>query len=253
MTTALIPQPAAAVIGASSGIGEALARRLARAGYAVALVARRADRLEQIAAAIEAEHGPGRARVYVHDVTQTAEAPAVFQRLLADLGRLDVLAYNAGRQLPVALDEYDFDKDRQMLAVNTLGALAWLDLGAALFERQRAGQLVGVSSVAGDRGRVGAPAYNASKAALNAFLEALRNRLTRHGVHVLTVKPGFVDTELLKNAPRAFWVITPEQAAEDIFRALQARRQVIYTPARWGLLMLIIRHIPSFIFRRLKF
>ncbi|MBL8056555.1 MAG: SDR family NAD(P)-dependent oxidoreductase [Anaerolineales bacterium] len=253
MSTALAPQPAAAVIGASSGIGAALARRLARAGYRVALVARRADRLEQLAAGLEAEFGPGCARVYVHDVTQTAEAPAVFQRLLADLGRLDVLIYNAGQQLPVALDEYDFAKDQAMLAVNVLGALAWLNLGAALFERQGAGHLVGVSSVAGDRGRVGAPAYNTSKAALSTFLEALRNRLTRRGVHVLTVKPGFVDTELLKHAPRAFWVITPEQAAADIVRALAARQQVLYTPARWGLLMLIIRHIPSIIFRRLKF
>jgi short-subunit dehydrogenase len=253
MTSALTPLPGAVVVGASSGIGEALAHRLARDGYRLALVARRADRLEQLAAAIDAEHGPGRARAYAHDVTHTAEAPAVFQRLLADLGRLDVLVYTAGLLLPVALDEYDFEKDQRMLAVNTLGALAWLNLAAALFERQGSGHLVGVSSVAGDRGRVGAPAYNTSKAAFSTYLEALRNRLTRHGVHVLTVKPGFVATAMLRNSPRTFWVITPEQAAADVSRAIKARRQTIYTPARWGLLMLVIRHTPSFIFRRLKF
>jgi short-subunit dehydrogenase len=100
---------------------------------------------------------------------------------------------------------------------------------------------------------VGAPAYNTSKAALTTYLEALRNRLTRKGVHVLTVKPGFVATEMLKNAPRTFWVISPEQVAKDIYAAMRTRKQEIYTPARWGLLMFIIRNLPSFIFRRLKF
>jgi short-subunit dehydrogenase len=100
---------------------------------------------------------------------------------------------------------------------------------------------------------VGAPAYNTSKAALTTYLEALRNRLTRKGVHVLTVKPGFVATEMLKNAPRTFWVISPEQAAKDIYAAMRARKQEIYTPARWGWLMFVIRNLPSFIFRRLKF
>lgn len=251
--SALTPLPAAVVVGASAGIGAALARQLARDGYRVALVARRLDLISQLAADLETEFGPGRARAYAHDVTQTAEAPAVFQRVLADFGRLDVLVYNAGLQIPVAPDEFDFEKDQAMAAVNVLGALAWLNLGAALFQRQGAGHLVGLGSVAGDRGRVGAPGYNATKAALSTYLEALRNRLTRHGVHVLTVKPGFVATAMLKNAPRTFWVIPPEQAAADISRALMARRQTIYTPARWGLLMLIIRHIPSFIFRRLKF
>lgn len=251
--SALSPRPGAVILGASSGIGAALARQLARDGYQVALVARRAELIEKLAADLNTQYGPGRARAYVHDVTAPAEAPALFQRLVADLGRLEVLVYNAGQLLPVALDEYNFEKDRQMFAVNVEGALAWLNLGAAFFERQRSGHLVGVSSVAGDRGRVGSPAYNASKAALSTLLEALRNRLTRHGVHVLTVKPGFVDTDMLKTAARTFWVIKPEQAAADIGRALKARRQVIYTPARWGLLMAVIRHIPSFIFRRLKF
>ncbi len=252
-TSALSPLPGAIIIGASSGIGAALARQLARDGYRVALVARRLELIEKLAADLDAEFGPGRARAYAHDVTQPAAAPELFQRLVADLGRLEVLIYNAGQLRPVALDEYNFEKDRQMFAVNVDGALAWLNLGAALFERQRSGHLVGISSVAGDRGRVGSPAYNASKAALSTFLEALRNRLTRHGVHVLTVKPGFVATDMLKNAARTFWVITPAQAAADISQALRARRQVIYTPARWGLLMQIIRHLPSFIFRRLKF
>lgn len=246
--SALTPSPVALIIGASSGIGEALARVFTGAGYRVALVARRADLLDALVATL----GADRARAYPHDVTQFEEAPALFQKILAEMGRLDVVIYNAGTMPRVALDEFNFGKDAQMMQVNVLGAMAWLNLAAMLFERQKRGHLVGISSVAGDRGRVAAPAYNASKAALSTFLEALRNRLTRHGVHVLTVKPGFVQTEMLKGATRAFWVIAPEQAARDVLQAVQARRQVIYTPARWELVMLILRHVPSFIFRRLK-
>jgi short-subunit dehydrogenase len=253
MPSALIPTPAAIVIGASSGIGEALARKLAREGYKVALVARRAELLEKLSTEINAQSGGGQAFAYPHDVTRFAEAPALLQKILADLGRVDIVIYNSGLQAPVDLSEFDFEKDRQMLEVNLLGALAWLNPVAQMFEQMGGGHIVGVSSVAGDRGRVGAPGYNTSKAGLTTFLEALRNRLTRKGVHVLTVKPGMVATHMLRNAKKVLWVITPEQAADDIWKAIRARQQVVYTPARWGLMMLVIRHLPSFIFRRLSF
>ena len=253
MASPLTPQPVALIVGASSGIGEALARRLAAEGYRVALVARRAELLEKVAADLNTQYGPGRARAYAHDVTHTAEAPAVFQKILANFGRLDVVVYNSGVLLPTELNEYDTAKDRQMLEVNLLGAFAWLNLAAQLFERMGSGHIVGLSSVAGDRGRVRSPAYNTSKAGLTTYLESLRNRLTRRGVHVLTVKPGFVSTDMIKHSPRLFWVVTPEQVAADIAAALRARRQQIYTPARWGWLMLVVRNIPSFVFRRLNF
>jgi NAD(P)-dependent dehydrogenase (short-subunit alcohol dehydrogenase family) len=101
---------------------------------------------------------------------------------------------------------------------------------------------------------VGAPVYNTSKAGLNSYLESLRNRLTRHGVTVTTIKPGFVQTRLLANAAKAFWVIAPGgRSAGRLSRPWQQNRQTVYVPRRWGLVGLIIRHIPSFIFRRLSF
>jgi short-subunit dehydrogenase len=100
---------------------------------------------------------------------------------------------------------------------------------------------------------VGSPVYNSSKAAFSTYLEALRNRLTRHGVTVTTIKPGFVDTVLLENAPKTFWVISPEEAAERIVKAARQKKQTVYIPARWRLVSLIIHHIPSFILRRLSF
>lgn len=96
------------------------------------------------------------------------------------------------------------------------------------------------------------PAYHTSKGALSIYLESLRNRLSQFGVTVTTIKPGFVDTVMLANAPKTFWVISPAQAAKNIIESSEKGKQVVYVPGRWALVMLIIRHIPSFIFRRLS-
>ena len=251
--TPLRPRRRAIIVGASSGIGAALARRLAREGYTLALLARRADLLASLCEEINLAAGEIRALAYPHDVTDYDSAPNLLQRMLADLGGLDLFVYNTGISLPVGLKKYDFEKDRRTTEVNYLGALAWLNLVAAMFQSLKSGQIVALSSVAGERGRVGNPSYNASKAALTCYLEALRNRLSRYGVNVLTAKPGFVDTNLIVGAKGTFWVISAEQAAADICRAIRKRRQQVYTPARWRLVMLIVRNIPSFIFRRLIF
>lgn len=251
--TPLTPRKRAILVGASSGIGAALAKQLASEGWNVALLARRADLLAALCSAINQQAGEVRALAYVHDVTRTSEVPALLQKIIADLGGLDLLIYNTGALLPVARREFDFEKDRQLVAVNYLGALAWLNPAATLFQGMGAGTIVGIGSVAGDRGRVGSPAYNASKAALHTYLEALRNRLTRCGVHVLTVKPGFVRTDMLRHSPRAFLVTPPEKAAADIRRAIRRRKQQVYTPWFWGWIMFIVRNIPSVIFRRMSF
>lgn len=251
--TPLQPCQRALIVGASSGIGAALARLLAAEGYTLALVARRAERLAALRAEINTTAGEVRALIYPHDVTRVEEVPTLFRRILADLGGLDLCIYVAGLLIPVGRDEFDFEKDVTMTAVNYLGALAWLNPVAAVFQGMGQGVIVGIGSVAGDRGRVGAPAYNASKAALHTYLEALRNRLSRRGVHVLTVKPGFVRTDMLQHSSRTFWVISPEQAARAIYHAIRRRKQVVYVPARWALLMWVVRHIPSFLFRRLNF
>lgn len=236
----------AIVIGASSGIGAALVPALAAAGYQVAAVARSGDKLAAVCA------GVAGARPYVHDATDYDAVPDLFQTIVADLGGLDLIAYVAGVQPTVAPDEYDFAKDHAMMATNALGAMAWLNQAALRFHRAGAGQIVGVSSISGDRGRVAFPGYHTSKAALSTYLESLRNRLSRRGVTVTTVKFGFVDTALLDNAPKTFWVISAEAAAAAIVAAVRARRQVIYVPARWRWVSLVIQHIPSFLFRRLS-
>jgi short-subunit dehydrogenase len=249
----LEPQSRAIIVGASSGIGAALVRHLAKQGYLVAALARREAKLQELCEQVNMTTTNGRVLPYTPNVTDFDTSPGLFQTIVRDLGGLDLIVYVAGVQPLVAVDEYNFEKDQQMINVNVLGAIAWLNQAALRFERAGAGQIAGLGSIAGDRGRVGSPVYTTSKAALATYLEALRNRLTRHGVTVTTVKLGFVDTVLLENAPRTFWVISPQEAAERIYETIQDKKQTLYIPARWGLVGLIIRNIPSPIFRRLSF
>jgi decaprenylphospho-beta-D-erythro-pentofuranosid-2-ulose 2-reductase len=251
--TPLNPRRRGIIVGASDGLGAALARKLAREGYALALLARSRNKLESLCNEINTDGGY--ARAYVHDVSQYDLVPDLLRRIVADLGGFDLIIFVAGINLPPGgIDKYNFENDRKMIEVNLLGAMAWLSPVAEMFQSAKAGQIVGISSVAGDRGRVGNPGNNSSKAGLTTYLEALRNRLTRHGVNVLTVKPGFMKTEMLKAALGATpFTVTPEKAAEDIYKAMRKRKQQIYTASIWRWIMLAIQHTPSFIFRRLTF
>ena len=253
--TPLNPRRRGIIIGASDGIGAALAQRLAREGYTLALLARRKDKLELICNEINQSSHEQRARIYIHDVAEYEKVPELLRRIVADLGGLDLVVFVAGVNYPPGgIDKYNFENDRKMIEINLIGAMAWLTPIAEMFQSAKAGQIVGISSVAGDRGRVGNPGYNTSKAGLSTYLEALRNRLTRHGVNVLTIKPGFVQTPMLKAAqgPTPF-MISPEKAVEDIWKAIKKRKQSIYTPPIWRWIMLAIQHTPSFIFRKLSF
>jgi short-subunit dehydrogenase len=243
----------AIIVGASSGIGAALARRLASEGYCLTLLARRKELLAALCEEINAAAGETRANFHVHDVTDYAAVPGLLQEITATLGGLDLFIYNAGILFPSGMKHYEFEKDRRVTEVNYMGALAWLNPVAAMFHRQKAGQIVGISSVAGERGRVGNPSYNASKAALTCYLESLRNRLTRRGVHVLTVIPGYVLSDMTAGRQNLYFAISAERAAGDICKAIHHHRQVIYIASVWWLVMLVVRNIPSVIFRRLSF
>lgn len=237
------------VVGASSGMGAAIARQLAAGGAQVAAVARRAAQLDALGGA-----SGGRIRPYPFDTADVDAVAPLFDRIVTDLGGLDGLVYAAGAMPPIDEGEYAFAKDRTMVDVNLLGAMAWMNLAAARFEAARGGTIIGISSVAGERGRRKNPAYAATKAGLTAYLEALRNRCSRYGVNVVTVKPGFVDTDMTRGLPGLFWLISADDAASRILRlAARGNSASGYIPRRWGLVMAIIRAVPSPIFRKLNF
>ena len=176
----------------------------------------------------------------------------MFSELVEELGGLDFICYAAGVMADVGPDEYPTDKDLKILQVGLSGAFAWLNPAADYFQKQKRGAIVGIGSIAGDRGRRAYPSYHATKAGFATWLESLRNRLTQHGVRVTTIKPGFIDTAMTRGMDGLFWVKTADEAAASILKAAQKGKQTVYVPARWRLVSLVIRSIPSFIFRRMS-
>ncbi|MDK2972190.1 MAG: hypothetical protein PWP23_1945 [Candidatus Sumerlaeota bacterium] len=241
----------AIIVGASSGIGAAVARRMAREGWTLALVARREEALADVAADIARRTNREAPRIYPHDVTDFDAVPALFDRIVADLGGLELVLYTSGIMPDVGPEEFNFAKDRQMVEVNLLGMMAWLNEAAHLFSRLGGGTIAGISSVAGDRGRRDRPGYNTSKGAQAIFLEALRNRLASRNVRVVTIKPGPVATPLTEGLGNMPFMISANEAARQIVRALGKSHGTVYVPLRWAAIMTVIRHIPSIIFRRM--
>lgn len=235
----------AIVIGASSGIGAELVKVLAQDGCQVAAVARRRDRLVALA-----QQFPGKVLPYEHDVRKVDDAAALFERITGDLGGLDLVIYSSGVMAKVDPDEYSLEKDREMVETNLLACIAWLNLAAIRFGNVGSGTIVGIGSVAGDRGRRGQPVYNATKGGQAIYLEALRNRLSGRGVTVVTIKPGPVDTDLLKHSN--FKNPMPVGVAAKKILKLSRRQGEHYLKFSHRVIFGLIRIIPGWIFRRLK-
>ena len=228
----------AIVVGASSGIGLAIAQQLLEAGTQVACVSRRGT---------SPEGGIG----FAHDVHDTQAVPALFADITQQLGGLDLIVYASGIMPTVAPDEYNTDKDAELVAVNLTGAVAWLNPAAARFAKAKTGTIVGISSVAGDRGRRGNPVYGATKAALNAYLESLRNRIERFGATVVTVKPGPVETPMTAGLHMP-GMIAADQAAREILSAAKNKVRIAYVPGKWRVIMTVIKAIPAPVFKYLN-
>ncbi len=245
------PAKRALVVGASSGMGAEIVKQLTREGYAVAAVARRQELLDSLAS--EAASGAGRVVPIVHDVNQVDEVPELFEKAIAELGGLDYYVYAAGVMPDVEAEEYDTEKDLLMVDVNLSGFIAWTNPVARYFHSQRSGTLVGIGSVAGDRGRKGAPVYGATKAAMETLLESLRNRLAERAVRVVTVKPGMIETPMTEHLDKLMMPVSAERAAKDILKVSRGKLwNTRHIPLRWLPVSLVIRSIPSFLFRKLS-
>lgn len=245
------PWRKAIVVGATGGIGEQIALALAQAGCRVALVGRNEATLKRIAETVNRADSR-LAFPVVHDVRDVDAAPAAFSQAVEALEGLDLIVYAAGVMPVIAPTEYDTDKDIEIIAVNFVGAVAWINLSAKRFERAQEGTIVGIGSVSGDRGRKGNPVYGASKAALENYLESLRNRLAPLGVSVVTVKPGPVETRMTAQRGRLPGMISAQRAGTLILRAARRKNVTAYVPGRWWLVSKIVRLLPSPVFRRLN-
>lgn len=239
------------IVGASSGIGRAIAREWASHGSAMILAGRDQDDLQRTAADLRIRYQVD-VDVLPFDALAFDAHPAFWReclRVRPDLAGVIVLHGYLPSQEQA---QKDVAIARQAIDVNFTSAASLVSLAANDFERQGRGFLCVFSSVAGDRGRQSNYVYGSAKAALSAFLAGLRNRLHGKGVRVITVKPGFVDTGMTWGMPGMFLVATPEQVARDVYRAVTRGTPVVYTPWFWRYIMGIIRSIPEVVFVRMK-
>jgi NADP-dependent 3-hydroxy acid dehydrogenase YdfG len=211
----------AAITGASSGIGEATALELAGAGAAVALAARRGDRIEELARRIESDGG--RALAVPTDISDEDEARGFVQQAYEHLGGLDILVNNAGVMLLGPVEGADTNEWRTMVEVNLLGLLYCTHAALPVMREQGGGHIVNISSTAGRMAGAGSAVYNLTKWGVNGFSEGLRQEALHSNVRVTIVEPGFVETELQghnKN-PQVQQVL--EKAREQVGEVLQAQ------------------------------
>jgi len=204
----------AAITGASSGIGEATAVTLARAGAAVSLAARRGDRIDQLAERIESEGG--RALAIETDVTDEEQANEFVRRTKDELGRLDVLVNNAGVMLLGPVIGADTSEWRRMIEVNLLGLLYCTHAALPIMGEQGSGHIVNVSSVAGRFANLGSAVYNLTKFGVNAFSEALRQEVVGANVKVTVIEPGMVETELLSHNTHPMVLEAAQRMREEV-------------------------------------
>lgn len=220
------------ILGASSAIARATANAFAEKGHTLYLAGRDEKEVERVASDITIRYG-----------TQVFYGKADLNLILEKMGEIDGLVYAIGTME---------GEIAEILNTNFNHAIETLEIFASYFEKKQSGFLIGISSVAGDRGRQSNYIYGAAKGGFSIYLQGLRNRLCKRNVRVITVKPGFVDTGMTFGVNGLFLVASPKTIGKSIANTLQQSGDEFYFPWFWKYIMLIIKHIPEFIFKRMS-
>jgi decaprenylphospho-beta-D-erythro-pentofuranosid-2-ulose 2-reductase len=227
-------------------------RQLVAAHRRFVLVARNGDRLTAVAQDLLAR-GALTVDTWVMDLDDTAAHAEMLATAAQRVGgTIDLALIAHGVLGDQEAAEESFDVAAAILHTNFISTVSLLTWLGNRFQAQRGGTLAVISSVAGDRGRKSNYVYGASKGALNIFLEGLRNRIDRDGVQVLTIKPGFVATPMTAHVPQNALFASPDQVARGIIKAVNQRRDVVYVPWFWSLIMLLVRNIPGSRFKKMN-
>ena len=235
----------AIVIGATSGIGEGLAKILTENNYKVGITGRRTELLEALKA-----QKPNDYFISSFDISNTKMIDEKLTALVSELGGLDLLVISSGTgELNEALN---FSIEKQTIDTNVLGFTCIADWAFNYFDKKQSGHIVAISSIAGLRGNGVAPAYNASKAYQINYLEGLRQKASKQKSKIVLtdVRPGFVDTAMAKGEGQ-FWVAKVEKVSKQIFNAIQTKKKIVYVTKRWRLIALLLKNIPRILFDRM--
>ncbi len=238
------------ILGATSAMARAFARQIAERGDTLLLAGRDMDELKALAADLSARGAAG-AEAIRFDARDAKTFAPILRKVELEPGEINVAVF-VGSMPPQAQIDADPSLIDSVATDNFTGPARFLAMLLPVMEARACGTVVGVTSVAGDRGRIGNYTYGAAKAAFATYLAGLRNRLTRAGGHVVTVKPGFVDTAMTWGVEGMFLVAAPEKVARAIVKAVEKQRNVIYTPGFWWVIMTIIKLIPERIFKKLS-
>ena len=239
------------IAGATSAIAQATARRLAEQGHSLFLAGRDATRLADIANDLSVRSDK-QVQYRAIDFNDSAEHAPLMAAARAAMGALDTLLVAYGTLPDQKACETSVELTLREFHTNAVSVIALVTAVADDFEKQAGGTIAVITSVAGDRGRQSNYVYGAAKGAVSIFLEGLRNRLHSKGVHVLTIKPGFVDTPMTAAFKKGLLWVSPDAVAAGIIRAIDKNSDVAYLPWFWRYIMLVIRHIPEAVFKRMS-
>ncbi|PCI86996.1 MAG: short-chain dehydrogenase [Hyphomicrobiales bacterium] len=237
------------IIGAKSDIAKAIANKYAENGYDLYLAARNSKELETFAQDIRVKTDK-KVECLELDILDFASHQDFYNNLNE---KPEGVASAVGYLGDQTESQKEFNEAQTIINTNYTGVVSLLNVIASNFEARKSGFIIGISSVAGERGRQSNYTYGSAKAALSAYLSGLRNRLTASNVAVITVKPGFVDTQMTEDMdlPKAL-TATPQQVADDVYNAQVNGKNIIYTRWFWKWIMLIIKTIPEWKFKQLK-
>lgn len=237
------------IIGATSSIAHAIARLYTKNGNNLYLLARDKDKIDTIKKDLDTR-GASSIHTNIFEATDFEKHDAILEQAHSILSHIDI-AIIAHGSLP---SQKECEKSTSMTIseceTNAISTISLLTTLANIMTEQQHGSICVITSVAGERGRQSNYVYGASKAMVSIFLQGLRHRLFKHGVHVIDVKPGFVDTPMTASFKKGALWASPEKVAKDIVKGIKKHKKTIYTPWFWFIIMLIIRNIPEFIFVR---
>jgi short-subunit dehydrogenase len=239
------------ILGATSGLAMPLCRLLAAQGAQLFLVARNADKLAVVAADLKTR-GAAFVDTAALDLDDTAQHPAMLAYAVNSLGGCDVALIAHGVLGDAPKLDADFSAANALLQTNLISPISLCTWLSNYFVSRGNGVLAVISSVAGERGRASNVLYGTSKGGLTIYLDGLRNRIDRQGVTVLTIKPGPVRTPMTAHIKQYAKFADPQKVAAQMLRAIQKRKDVLYTPGIWAIIMFVVRHIPERIFKKLN-
>ena len=239
------------IIGATSAIAEATARIWAKKGHQFYLIGRNETRLKAIVTDLKVR-GASMADTAQLDANHFDAHQGIIDEAIQILGGIDVVLIAHGTLGEQTACEQDFSVFLQEFNTNAMSVMSLLMHLANRLEEQKRGTIAVISSVAGDRGRQSNYSYGTAKGAISIFLQGLRQRLYKSGVHVLTIKPGFVDTPMTKAFNKGLLWSSPEIIAKSIVNAIDSNKNIIYAPGYWFVIMQIIKLIPERYFKRVK-